>query len=68
MAGKRTREEDTVVLEKKVRECDTGKQSAKSEEAGGVRRLHKRLKRIQRKISGKAARIAMAAGKKPKAA
>ena len=68
MAAKRTREEDRVALEKKVREKAKGGRSAKPEELEGLRRLHKRLKRVQRKIQGKAARIAMAAGKKPKAA
>ncbi len=68
MAGKRTHEEDRVALEKKVRERSTGEHPAGSSGAGALRRLRKRLKRVQRNIRGKAARIAMAAGKKPKAA
>ncbi len=69
MATKRTREEDKVALEKKVLETAKGGPPAKPEELEGLRRLHKRLKRVQRKIQGKAARIAMASGtKKPKAA
>ena len=68
MAAKRTREEDKTALEKKVREQAGGAAPAASEEAVRVRRLRKRLKRVQRKIRGKAARIAMAAGAKSKAA
>ena len=68
MAVKRTREEEKVALEKKVREKARGEHPVKPEEVESLRRLHKRLKRVQRKIRGKAARIARAAGTKPKAA
>ncbi len=68
MAAKRTPDEDRVALEKKVKEHTGGARPATPEEAARVRRLRKRLKRVQRKIRGKAARVAMAAGKKPKAA
>ncbi len=68
MTRKRTSEEDRIALAKHVREKAAEEHSAGSEGAGVVRRLRKRLKRVQRKIRGKAARIAMAAGKKSKAA
>lgn len=66
MANKRTREEDKTALEQKVKEKRAGSENPEGDEA--VRRLRKRLKRVQRKIRDKAARIAKAAGKKAKAA
>ncbi|MDD9859382.1 MAG: hypothetical protein OXU40_02920 [Nitrospira sp.] len=68
MAGKRTCDEDRIALAKHVREKAKEEHPAGSEGAERLRRLRKRLKRVQRKIRGKAARIAMAAGKKSKAA
>ncbi len=62
MGKKRSLADDLGVLKKKVTEgC------AKSEKTEGdavLRGLRKRLKRVQRKISSRAARIAQAAGKK----
>ncbi len=66
MGNRKTREEDRAALEKKVVEKRAGSENPKGENE--LRRLHKRLKRVQRKIRGKAARIAQAAGKKSKAA
>lgn len=62
MGKKRVLADDLGALKKKVTEgC------AKSEKTEGdavLRGLRKRLKRVQRKISSRAARIAQAAGKK----
>jgi len=66
MASKRTQEEETAVLEKKVKERRAGSESPEGDK--DVRQLRKRLKRVQRKIRGKAARIAKAAGAKANAA
>lgn len=66
MGNKRTQEEDKALLEKKVKERRTGSENPGSDK--DVRRLRKRLKRVQRKIRLRAARIATAAGKKAKAA
>jgi len=66
MGKKRTIEEDLGVLKKKVSEG-----RAKSENTEGyesLRSLHKHLKRAQRKVRSKAARVAQAAGKKKAAA
>ncbi len=68
MARKRTQEDDKVALEQKVRAKTGSEHPVNADEAKDLRRLRKRLKRTQRKINGKAARIAMAAGKKSKAA
>jgi hypothetical protein len=62
MGKKRSVEDDLGALKKKV-----GEGCAKGEKAEGdavLRSLRKRLKRVQRKISSRAARIAQAAGKK----
>ena len=66
MANKRTRDEDKTALEQKVKERQASSENPEGEK--DVRQLRKRLKRVQRKICGKAARIAKAAGKKAKAA
>ncbi len=66
MANKRTRDEDRTALEQKVKERQADGENLEGEK--NVRRLRKRLKRVQRKIRGKAARIAKAAGEKAKAA
>ncbi len=66
MANRRTRDEDKAALEQKVRERRASSETPEGEK--DVRRLRKRLKRVQRKIRGKAARIARAAGKKARAA
>ncbi len=66
MANRRTRDEDKAALEQKVRERRASGETPEGEK--DVRRLRKRLKRVQRKIRGKAARIARAAGKKARAA
>lgn len=62
MANKRSVEDDLGTLKKKVTEgC------AKSEKADGdkgLRSLRKTLKRVQRKVRSREARIAQAAGKK----
>ena len=66
MVNKRTQKDDKAVLEEKVKE-----RRATSENPEGdkdARQLRKRLKRVQRKICLRAARIARAAGKKAKAA
>ncbi len=62
MAKKRTVEEDLGVLEKKVTEGRT--KSENPEGDAGLRRLRRYLKRTQRKVRVRAARIARAAGKK----
>ena len=62
MAKKRTVEEDLGVLEKKVTEGRT--KSENPEGDAGLRRLRRHLKRTQRKVRARAARIAQAAGKK----
>lgn len=66
MGNKRTLEEDKGVLEKKVKERRAASQNPEGEK--DLRQLRKRLKRVQRKIRSKAARIAKAQGKTPKAA
>lgn len=66
MANKRTHEDDKAVLEKKVKERRAGSDNPEGDK--DARRLRKRLKRVQRKIRCKAARITRAAGKKAKAA
>ena len=66
MANKRTQEEDSAVLEKKVRERRADSENPEGDR--NLRQLRKRLKRVQRKILGRAARIANAAGNKAKAA
>ncbi len=66
MANKRTQENDKAVLEKKVKDRRANSENPEGDK--DVRRLRKRLKRVQRKISLRAARIAKAAGKKAKAA
>ena len=62
MAKKRTVEEDLGVLEKKVTEGRT--KSENPERDAGLRRLRRHLKRAQRKVRVRAARIARASGKK----
>ena len=66
MADKRTQEDDKAVLEKKVKERRADSENPEGDK--DVRQLRKRLKRVQRKIRLRAARIAKAAGKKAKAA
>lgn len=66
MATNRTLEEDKGVLEKKVKERRAASQNPEGEK--DVRRLRKRLKRVQRKIRSKTARVAKAAGTPSKAA
>lgn len=66
MANTRTHEEDKAVLEKKVKERRAGGENPEGDK--DVRQLRKRLKRVQRKIRSRAARIARAVGKKAKAA
>ncbi len=66
MAKKRTQEEDKAILEKKVRERRAGSENPEGDP--DARKLRKRLKRVQRKISLRASRIAKAAGNKAKAA
>ena len=62
MAKKRTMEEDLGTLKKKVTEGRS--KSANLEGDAGLRRLRRHLKRTQRKVRARAARIAQAAGKK----
>ena len=62
MAKKRTMEEDLGTLKKKVMEGRS--KSANPESDAGLRRLRRYLKRTQRKVRARAARIAQAAGKK----
>lgn len=59
---KRSLADDVGALKKKVTEGCA--KSEKTEGDAGLRRLRKRLKRVQRKISVRVARIAQAAGKK----
>ena len=66
MANKRTREDDKAVLEKKVEERRANSENPEGDK--DARQLRKRLKRVQRKICCRTARIAKAAGKKAKAA
>ncbi len=66
MAKKRTQEEDKAILEKKVQERRAGSENPEGDP--DARKLRKRLKRVQRKISLRASRIAKAAGNKAKAA
>ncbi len=66
MASKRMQEEDKAILEKKVKERRVGSENPEGDK--DVRQLRKRLRRVQRKIRGKAARIAKAAGEKANAA
>lgn len=66
MATNRTLEEDKGVLEKKVKERRAASQNPEGEK--DVRQLRKRLKRVQRKIRSKTARVAKAAGTPSKAA
>lgn len=66
MATNRTLEEDKGVLEKKVKERRAASQNPEGEK--DVRQLRKRLKRVQRKIRRKTARVAKAAGTPAKAA
>ena len=66
MANKRTQEDDKAVLEKKVKERRSNSENPEGDK--DVRRLRKRLKRVQRKIRLRAARMTKAAGKKAKAA
>ena len=66
MASKRTHEEDKAILEKKVKEQRAGSENPEGDK--DVRQLRKRLKRVQRKIRCRSARLARAAGKKAKAA
>jgi hypothetical protein len=65
MGKKRTREEDLGILKKKVAE---GQAKGESPGNDSLRTLHKHLKRTQRKVRSRAARIAQAAGKKKLAA
>ena len=62
MGKKRVLADDLGALKKKVTEGCA--KSEKTEGDAGLRRLRKRLKRVQRKISVRVARIAQAAGKK----
>lgn len=66
MATNRTLEEDKGVLEKKVKARRAASQNPEGEK--DVRQLRKRLKRVQRKIRSKTARVAKAAGTPSKAA
>lgn len=66
MATNRTLEEDKGVLEKKVKERRAASQNPEGEK--DVRQLRKRLKRVQRKIRSKTARVAKSAGTPSKAA
>ena len=62
MAKKRTMEEDLGVLKKKVTE---GRAKTENQEGdAGLRRLRRHLKRTQRKVRARVARIAQASGKK----
>jgi len=62
MTKKRTMEEDLGALKKKVTEGRS--KSANPEGDAGLRRLRRHLKRTQRKVQARAARIVQAAGKK----
>ena len=62
MVKRRSLEGDVAILKKKVTESRSKSENVKSDK--GVRMLHKHLKRAQRKIRSRAARIAQAAGKK----
>lgn len=66
MGKKRTIEEDLGLLKKKVAEGRAKSENAEGDES--LRSLHKHLKRAQRKVRSKAARVAQAAGKKKAAA
>ncbi len=66
MGKKRTTEEDLGALKKKVTEGRAKSENAEGDET--LRSLHKHLKRAQRKVRAKAARISQAAGKKKAAA
>jgi len=62
MAKKRTMEEDLEALKKKVAEGRTKTKNPESD--AGLRRIRRHLKRTQRKVRARVARIAQAAGKK----
>jgi len=62
MAKKRTMEEDLVALKRKVVEGRTRIENKEGD--SGLRRLRRHLKRAQRKVQARVARIAQAAGKK----
>jgi len=62
MGKKRSLKDDLDTLKKKVTESCA--KSQKTDGDAGLRSLRKRLKRVQRKISSRAARIEQAAGKK----
>ncbi|MDT7043660.1 hypothetical protein [Candidatus Nitronereus thalassa] len=66
MGKKRTMEEDLGVLKKKVAEGRGKSQNPEGNDS--LRSLRKHLKRTQRKVRSRAARIAQAAGKKKAAA
>lgn len=62
MGKGRSLQEDKTTLQTKF--ASHRKKEHGAEEELAVRRLHKRLKRVQRKLRSRAARIAQAAGKK----
>lgn len=62
MAKKRTAEEDTAELTKKVKERQ--KADLDSESKHAVRMLQKRLRRVQRKMRMRAMMVAKSVGKK----
>ena len=62
MAKKRTMEEDLGTLKIKVTEGQAKTENPEGD--AGLRRLRRHLKRIQRKVRARVARIAQAAGKK----
>ena len=62
MAKKRTMEEDLGALKKKIAEGRTKIENPEGD--AGLRRIRRHLKRTQRKVRARAARIAQAAGKK----
>ncbi len=62
MAKKRTAEEDTAELTKKVKERQ--KTDLDSESKHAVRMLQKRLRRVQRKMRMRAMMVAKSVGKK----
>ncbi len=66
MAKRRSVEEDQTALQEKVRTALGKTENPEGDDS--LRALRKRLKRSQRKIRGRAARIAQAAGKKGKTA
>lgn len=65
MAKSRSLDEDKQILQKKVQERRTASENPEGDD--GIRSLHKRLKRVQRKLSSLKKRAQQATSKKAKA-